>query len=324
MSPLILHIIYFAGINLFILVIGYTLIRRKIAVEGWLLMAFAILSIYFIFLQDGPVIRMLSIIATTFSGMKVITTVESYRHQPLTLSFGQWFAFAAGWAGMRAAPFEKLGQAPVPGAWLMIRTGASRIFAGALLLFAGHQLWLMPYNREFLHIIVSVMLLAGLSLILHFGLLGISAGLWRLVGVNTYLLFRQPVQSISLGEFWSKRWNIAFSEMTSIAIFRPLKNSSGNSVALISAFIFSGLLHELALTVPVNSGYGLPLLYFTIQGGVVWVEKTFITSKTTLLQNRIIARSWVCFWLIAPMPLLFNPQFLGQIVWPLAGLHGFN
>ena len=106
-----------------------------------------------------------------------------------------------------------------------------------------------------------------------FWLVSISAGMWRLSGVNTYLLFKQPAKALSLTEFWSKRWNIAFSEMTSVAIFRPLKNKVGSAAALMTAFIFSGLLHEIALSVPVNSGYGLPTLYFIIQGSIVLLEK---------------------------------------------------
>jgi hypothetical protein len=45
-----------------------------------------------------------------------------------------------------------------------------------------------------------------------------------------------------------------------------------------------------------------------------------LNYKITFLKNRIIARAWVFFWLVIPMPLLFHEQFIKQIVWPLAGL----
>jgi D-alanyl-lipoteichoic acid acyltransferase DltB (MBOAT superfamily) len=165
------------------------------------------------------------------------------------------------------------------------------------------------------------MLLVCLSLILHFGLLSISAGLWRLFGVNTYFLFKEPAKALSLTEFWSKRWNIAFSEMISAAVFRPLKNRTGSVVALMAGFVFSGLLHELALSVPVNSGYGLPMLYFIIQGVLVLIEKLLISHNNLFLQNKVIARLWTFFWVVVPVPLLFHAQFIRQIVWPLAGLN---
>ena len=251
--------------------------------------------------------------------MKIIAVTESYRNKPLTLTFKQWFAFS-GWAGMRAEPFEKLGGPTVPGGWAMIRMGISRVLMGLLLIFIGHKLLLLNLSPELTYILVSGCLLVGLSLILHFGMLSISAGMWHFSGVNTYLLFRQPAKATSLTEFWSKRWNIAFSEMTSVAIFRPLKNKIGPAAALMLAFMFSGLLHELALSVPVNAGYGLPMIYFVIQGCVVLFEKFLISRRIKLLQNRLVSAAWLFFWLAVPMPLLFHTEFIKQVVWPLAGI----
>jgi hypothetical protein len=70
----------------------------------------------------------------------------------------------------------------------------------------------------------------------------------------------------------------------------------------------------------VNSGYGLPLLYFIIQGIVVLVEKALLHRKVMFLQHRILSRVWVFFWLVVPMPLLFHTQFIEKIIWPLAGI----
>jgi alginate O-acetyltransferase complex protein AlgI len=262
---------------------------------------------------------MLALIATTFTAMKVIAVAESYKGKILTLKFTQWAAFS-GWAGMRAQPFETLGAKPLPGAWPMIWFGASRVAAGTVLILLAHGLVLLHLNAGFTYAVVSVVLLVGFSLLLHFGMLGISAGAWRLQGVNTYLLFKSPAKSMSLTEFWSKRWNVAFSEMTSIAIFRPLRNRVGGAVALMVAFIFSGLLHEIALSVPVNAGYGLPTLYFIIQACVVLLERLLSRSKVKFLQHRVYARVWTLFWVIAPAPLLFHTEFVKHIVWPLSGL----
>ncbi|WP_162499800.1 MBOAT family protein [Mucilaginibacter terrigena] len=276
--------------------------------------------IYLLFQNEHSIMRMLTIIATTFTGMKVISVTQGYRNKPLTLTFKQWVVYAIGWVGMRAEPFETLGGRPLPNAWPMVRFGISRVVLGGLLILLAHILVNQHFDSRLTYITVSAILLVGLSLVLHFGLLGISAGMWRFSGVNTYYLFRQPAKALSLTELWSKRWNIAFSEMTSVAIFRPLKSRVGSGAALMAAFIFSGLLHELALSVPVSSGYGLPTLYFTIQGLLVLVEKMLVLKRITLFQNKIIARIWVFFWLVVPMPLLFHRQFLKLVVWPLAGL----
>lgn len=281
----------------------------------------SLLIIHFIFLHEHPVIRMLGLIVTTFTCMKVIAAANDYKDKPLGLTFIQWSAFAIGWMGMRAQPFEKLGSAPLPNAWPMIKFGISRFIAGLVLIVTAHQVALLHLGPALNYITVTALLLIGFSLILHFGLLSISAGMWRLSGVNTYYLFKSPAKATSLNEFWSKRWNIAFSEMTSIAIFRPLINKTGAAIALMLAFGFSGLLHEIALSVPVNSGYSLPTLYFIIQGGLVLFEKAMTSRKIMFLKNTVVAHIWTLFWVITPMPLLFHTQFIKQVVWPLAGMH---
>nr|WP_197486681.1 MBOAT family protein [Mucilaginibacter sp. L294] len=320
-SSLITHLLYFALINLAVVFGSYPLIKKKLVFTGWLILIISILIIHLIFLHEYPILRMLAIIATTFTGMKVIAVTEGYKNKPLNLTYKQWLVYAIGWVGMRAEPFETLGQKPLPNAWPMVRFGISRVVIGALLIVLAHVIIAQQFNATFTYMAVSAILLIGFSLILHFGMLSISAGMWRLSGVNTYYLFRQPAKALSLTELWSKRWNIAFSEMTSVAIFRPLKSKTGGAVALLIAFAFSGLLHELALSVPVNSGYGLPLLYFVIQGVLVLIEKALTLKKIPFLQHKLIARIWVFFWLIVPMPLLFHEQFIKQILWPLAGLH---
>jgi hypothetical protein len=320
-TQLLIHLLYFAFINLAIVLVGYVFLKKQLLFAGWAMLVVSIAVVYFIFLHDHAILKMLAIIATTFSGMKVIAVTEGYKNRPLTLSFKQWLTYAIGWAGMRAQPFETLGAPPLPGAWPMVRFGISRVIAGALLILLAHGLIALRLNDSLTYVLVIPILLVALSLILHFGLLSISAGMWRFSGVNTYYLFRQPAKALSLTELWSKRWNIAFSEMTSVAIFRPLKNKTGAAVALMISFVFSGLLHELALSLPVNSGYGLPTLYFVIQGLLVLVEKLMASRGILFLKNKFVARVWVFFWLIVPMPLLFHEQFIRQIAWPMVGLH---
>lgn len=315
-----LHLFYFAGINLLIVILGYLFIKKKLIILSWLMLASTVLAVHLIFLHEHAILRMLAIIATTFTAMKVIAVTESYLNKPLTITFKQWFIFATAWAGMRAEPFEQLGGKPIPQAWPMIWFGLSRVIAGGLLILLAHGLVALHLNPDLTYVLVSAVLLVGFSLILHFGLLSISAGMWRLSGVNTYYLFRKPALATNLTEFWSKRWNLAFSEMTAVAIFRPLKNKTGIVTALLISFIFSGLLHELALSVPVNTGYGLPMLYFIIQALVVLAEKGLLNRQNSFLRHKVLAHVWVFFWLVIPMPLLFHTHFMREIVWPLAGL----
>jgi len=317
----LLHIACFALINAVLILAGYIIVKRAMVILSWLLLVITITTVHFIFLGDPPVLRMLAIIATTFTAMKLIAVAEAYKGKKFALTFKQWAIFASSWAGMRAQPFETLGGPPLPNAWPMVRFGISRIFIGALFIAVAHGVQALHLAENLSYMLISGLLLVGFSLILHFGLLSISAGMWRRHGANAYLLFRQPARALSLTEFWSKRWNIAFSEMTSVTIFRPLKNRIGAPAALMLAFAFSGLLHELALSLPVNAGYGLPMLYFIIQGLLVLFEKWLSINNIRFLQSKLIAHAWVFLGLVVPMPLLFHTQFIKEVVWVMGGIH---
>ena len=313
-------IFYFVLINIFTILAGYVCVRKSMVLQSWLLLFLSVLIVYFLFIDTHAILRMFGLITTAFTGMKVVSATAGYQRKIIKLTFKQWLFFSLTWAGMKADLFETLGNKPLPDGNRLIRFGLNRIFFGLLLVFAAHGIVLLHLNPDMRYVLVSMILLTAFSLILHFGLLNISAGIWRFLGVNTYPLFNEPLKATSLTEFWSKRWNVAFSEMTSITIFRPLKDKAGSGPALMIAFMFSGLLHELAISVPVKSGYGLPMLYFMIHGSVVFVEKMLFRKNILFLQNKFFAKLWVIFWLIVPVPLLFHDRFLQEIIWPLAGL----
>jgi hypothetical protein len=86
------------------------------------------------------------------------------------------------------------------------------------------------------------------------------------------------------------------------------------------SFLFSGLLHELAISVPVEAGYGLPLLYFTLHGGLVLLERRLEGTAAALPRWGWLGRAWTCGWLVLPLPILFHRPFLAGVVWPLIGM----
>lgn len=320
MEALTIQLFYFALLNLLMIGFGYRSIRYARIQQSWIILVFSIFTMHLIFLKDDPTIRMFALIATAFTAMKVIATIESCEGSTFNLSFFQWVVFVVGWAGMRAQPFENLGSTALPNAWSNIRVGVTSIVAGVLLICSAHRLKELHMEEEIRYVAVTAILLVAFSLILHFGWLRVSMGGWRLLGVRTYLLFKEPLRSVSIHEFWSKRWNLAFSEMTSIALFRPLKNKIGGDWASMLAFLFSGLLHEMALSLPVRNGYGLPLLYFVIQGAGVMAERELFRRKAKFLENRLLSRVWTSLWLLVPLPLLFHDHFVKGIIWPIAGI----
>ena len=109
--------------------------------------------------------------------------------------------------------------------------------------------------------------------------------------------------------------------MTSLAVYRPLVGLFSDRVARILAFAFSGLVHELAISVPPNSGYGLPSAYFLLHVGLLQIEAR-PPVRRFLRANKLRARAWVISSLLLPLPILFHVPFLSQCVWPVAGIEG--
>ena len=64
---LLLHIVYFVLLNLVIVVSGYLILKEKMVLQSWMLLATGIYIVYAVFLHEAPVIKMLAIIATTFA-----------------------------------------------------------------------------------------------------------------------------------------------------------------------------------------------------------------------------------------------------------------
>jgi alginate O-acetyltransferase complex protein AlgI len=106
--------------------------------------------------------------------------------------------------------------------------------------------------------------------------------------------------------------------MTAISVYRPLCKRLGRGPALFAAFLFSGLLHEMAISLPVRGGFGLPLAYFGIHGGLVLLERRLMERGLPL--RGWVGRAWTILWLTLPLPLLFHGPFLAGIIWPLIGI----
>ncbi|MBL4674618.1 MAG: membrane bound O-acyl transferase family-domain-containing protein [Mucilaginibacter sp.] len=319
---IVARLIAFALINLFLVIAGYIIVKRGYLLLSWLLFVLCVGLIWVIFSGQHPLLKMLAIIVTTFTAMKLVAVSATQSKIAVKLTFKQWWFFAGAWAGMRPKPFETLGGPPRPGAAKMIRFGIGLVLFGAMLIWLARLLnyYELISNPSVEYVTTAVLLLVGFSLLLHFGILSITAGMWRLQGADTYYLFRKPATALSLTEFWGKRWNLGFSEMTSEALYRPLKLKLGNSGALLISFIFSGLLHELALSVPANGGYGLPTLYFLIHALIIMIERIVKKKYPIFFTNKLIAHAWVLTWLIAPAPLLFHAPFIENVLRPMAGL----
>jgi alginate O-acetyltransferase complex protein AlgI len=252
--------------------------------------------------------RMLMLCAALFLGMKLVVTAEgrlSGRPVPGVLG---WTAFAFLWPGMRPWAFAR-----APGA--RARDGNGSVAAGLRSLGAGAASILVArwIGVEGAARLVSVPLaLVGLGFLFHFGLFRVLAAFWRSRGAAVTPLFDRPLASRSPSEFWSRRWNLAFSEMLQVALRRPLRPALGPTAATGAAFLLSGLLHEAAISLPVRGGYGLPLLYFAIQAALVLAEGRLLRGRSAAIR-----RAGTLAGVVLPLPLVFHGPFLTGCVVPL-------
>jgi hypothetical protein len=270
---------------------------------------------------DEPVgFRMLAIIAILLYSIKSIVCVEAYARGRVRLTFSAWLVFTLFWFGMNPRIFVEPFNKPFADSRKIFFVGLLNFLVGALLILIAKFIvahFSIGFSEK---IICTLLLLIGLSFMLHFGLLNMSTGILRHKGVNAHKLFNAPIRSASLTEFWGRRWNIAFSEMASQLIYRPLRDPLGKTTAVICAFLLSGLLHEVAISLPVKAGFGLPMLYFALQAVLMQVEQKLEKAKMAINKKRWIGRCWAMFWLIVPAPLLFHPYFLKGVIWPIIGL----
>ena len=155
----------------------------------------------------------------------------------------------------------------------------------------------------------------GLILLLHFGTFQSVALLWQSVGVNAKAIMSAPLRSTSLGEFWGKRWNLGFRQLSHELIFRPLHRRLGADAAGFLVFAVSGLIHDLVISLPARGGYGLPTIYFLLQGTGMTIEHSRLGRRLGLGQG---VRGW-CFMMVflaAPVFWLFHPWFVLRVILP--------
>lgn len=161
--------------------------------------------------------------------------------------------------------------------------------------------------------------LFGLLMLFHFGAFHLLALMWCRLGRSVKPLMDRPLLATSVGGFWSHRWNLAFRDFANQFVMRPLARRWGGLAALWGCFLFSGLVHELAISIPAGGGYGLPTGYFLLQAAAATFERSAWGQRLGLRHGW---RGWLfALLVIAPGAMaLFHPPFIRVVVLPLVGL----
>jgi hypothetical protein len=221
-------------------------------------------------------------------------------------------AYLVAWPGLDAKAF--LDSRPIPHD--RRPTPAEWVFAAVKLLLGVALTWgvvrLIPVDAPLLRGWVGM---AGLVFLLHFGSFHLLSCAWRAAGVDARPLMNWPVLSEGVSEFWGRRWNTAFRDLTHRFLFRPLATRLGPRAGLAAGFLFSGVVHDLVISVPAGGGYGWPTLYFVVQGVGLLAERSRIGRRLGLgegWRGRVFAAVVV----IGPAFGLFHPPFVLNVVLP--------
>jgi hypothetical protein len=155
----------------------------------------------------------------------------------------------------------------------------------------------------------------GIVLILHFGTFHLLSCAWRRIGVQARPLMNRPLSSASLAEFWGRRWNTAFRDLTHRFLFRPLASWFGPRWGMLAGFLFSGVIHDLVISVPASGGFGGPTVFFGIQGAAMMIERSAF-GRQVGLGSGWPGRLFAVVVLLAPSGLLFHRPFVVEVVVP--------
>src|SRR5579872_743007 len=154
------------------------------------------------------------------------------------------------WPGMNARQFlDEERQPPRPTVReLLVATGKT-LLGLALIAFAARN---AVATTSLLDGWIGML---GLILFLHFGTFHLIALAWQAVGVDAQPIMRAPILATSLSEFWGKRWNLGFRQLSHGIVFQPVRKQLGAPVALLAALLFSGIVHDLVISFPARGGY---------------------------------------------------------------------
>lgn len=82
------------------------------------------------------------------------------------------------------------------------------------------------------------------------------------------------------------------------------------------AFVASGVIHELVISVPAGGGWGLPTAYFFLQGCGVALERSRVGERLGL-RGGMRGRIFTVILAGGPAFFLFHPPFVRDVILPM-------
>jgi alginate O-acetyltransferase complex protein AlgI len=225
--------------------------------------------------------------------------------RPRTRSFAYLFL----WPGMDAESFLAPATSVAPPTAQQWLVALAQTLAGAALL------WVVARCLPDIPLLRGWTGMLGAGLLLHFGSFRLVALFWRWRGIDARPIMDAPLRSTSLAEFWGRRWNLGFRDLAHTLLFTPAQRALGPAMATLVVFIFSGLIHDLVISVPARGGYGLPTVYFLLQASGLLFERSRTGRRFGLGRG---GRGWLftVVFVAAPACILFHPAFISRVFLP--------
>jgi len=238
----------------------------------------------------------------------------TWKHAPPAPAARQ-LAYVLAWPGMDASAFLTPRHVPRPSAGEGT-FAAAKLALGALLTWGVVRL--VPDDQPLVRGWVGMV---GLIFLLHFGSFHLLSCAWRTGGVDAKPLMHWPVLAHGVSDFWGRRWNTAFRDLTHRFLFRPLAVRLGLRAGLTAGFLFSGAVHDLVISVPAGGGYGGPTLYFVLQGVGLLAERSRAGKRLGLGRGW---RGWAfaATVVVGPAFVLFHPPFVLDVMLPFLAVIG--
>jgi alginate O-acetyltransferase complex protein AlgI len=261
--------------------------------------------------SDWPAWQLMWLFAISiYAGLKWLTFATCPAVQ--TASVAGALAYLFLWPGMDVQAFLDPRSQPRRPRIAEVLLATLNLFLSAGLLFAAVPL-LKPHSP----LAAGWAGLVGMALLLHFGLFHLLSIGWRLAGINAQPIMNFPILASSLADFWGRRWNLAFRDLSYRYLLRPLSGSIGLAGATSAVFLVSGLIHDFVISWPVNAGWGGPTLYFLLQGAGLLIERSRAGHRLGLGRG-LTGRTFAALFILAPLGLLFHPAFILEAALPTA------
>jgi alginate O-acetyltransferase complex protein AlgI len=243
-----------------------------------------------------------------YAGLKWFSFAVSV--DPSESTVGRSLGYLLLWPGMDAKSFfstDQVVERPSLREWLL---ALAKLVLGVILIVVATFL----VNR--CPMIAGWVGMAGCVFTLHFGLFHLLSVVWRRAGVDAPPIMDTPLLASSLSDFWGRRWNLAFRDLSHAYVFRPLVGRLGIARTTMAVFLVSGIVHDAVISIPARGGFGLPTLYFAIQGFGFLFERSRL-GKRVGTRKGITGRLFCATVTLGPIFLLFHQPFVGRVIVPM-------